>query len=208
MRGQPELTASTYRALTSAFLWMLGATFLVALLCRFAAPDVVVETDGFLLGLFSRITASSWYQLFIGAGLGMIGYGLCLRFALGDSPSAGLFSRLVGVLDLADTEVQADQRGLTEVTNYALAPLRDAAAIFPGLGFLGTVIGVSIAIGSLDAVVETGDTADLMTGLRSAFDTTFFGLTFSVVLSLIASVIEARVAQKSLSRPSTTSNEA
>ncbi len=48
--------------------------------------------------------------------------------------------------------------------------------VLTSLGFLGTVIGVSLAVGGLrDAMLEQ-DPTSLIVGLSTAFDTTFLGL--------------------------------
>ena len=67
------------------------------------------------------------------------------------------------------------------------------------LGFIGTVVGVSIAIGGLNKVLETGDTKALLDGLRVAFDTTLIGLFASVTLSAGQYLIPRR-AQRQLPR--------
>ena len=63
----------------------------------------------------------------------------------------------------------------------------------PLTGFIGTVIGMSQAVGSFDVVLSNADNVDglkdglvqVTGGLGTAFDTTFLALVSSVILSLI-----------------------
>ena len=57
--------------------------------------------------------------------------------------------------------------------------------LFTSLGFLGTIIGISLAVGGLEAAMSEGDPASLISGLSTAFDTTFLGLTASVFLMVL-----------------------
>lgn len=181
-----------YRCLLACTVWILGACFLVTLWFRYAGPVVADPDAGFVVALWMRISEAPLYQLFVASGLGIIGYSLALFASLTPTATMPVVRRLCGL----PPDVLATDAGRYTLTalgaELALSPIRDAAAIFPGLGFLGTVVGVSIAIGGLDTVVETGNTDDLMLGLRSAFDTTFFGLTVSIVLSVLMTLIRAR----------------
>ncbi len=48
--------------------------------------------------------------------------------------------------------------------------------VLTSLGFLGTVIGVSLAVGGLRDAMLAQDPTSLIVGLSTAFDTTFLGL--------------------------------
>lgn len=98
---------------------------------------------------------------------------------------AGVLARLVGL-----GQAGRDRMALT--TTLAGGPIRDAAMIFPAIGFIGTVVGVSLAIGGLNAVIDNGEITPLLDGLRIAFDTTFIGLVASVVLSALLYLIQSR----------------
>lgn len=192
MSAQATPGLDRYRCLLACTVWILGACFLVTLWFRYAGPALADPEAGFVAGLWTRISDAPLYQLFVGSGLGIIGYSLALFASLAPTATMPLARRLCGL----PPDVLATAAGRDTLTgqgaDFALSPVRDAAAIFPGLGFLGTVIGVSIAIGGLDTVVETGNTDDLMLGLRSAFDTTFFGLSVSIILSVLMTLIRAR----------------
>lgn len=56
--------------------------------------------------------------------------------------------------------------------------------LFTSLGFLGTIMGVSMAVAGLEVAMSQGEPAGLICGLSTAFDTTFLGLTASIMLLL------------------------
>ena len=197
MGASSEKSILQYHTLSACFAWIVFLCFLVTFWFRISGHVVVTDDEPFLVGLWARISTSAYYQIFLGAGAGMVCYAVVLRLALTTGGASRIFAILAGLPwpggGARGVPCGYSPSGVT----YALAPVYDAAAIFPGLGFLGTVVGVSIAIGGLDMVVDTGDTEDLISGLRSAFDTTFFGLTFSVALSILASLVDARSQQLS-----------
>lgn len=60
-----------------------------------------------------------------------------------------------------------------------------AQTLFTSIGFMGTIIGVSLAVAGLqDAMIE-GDPGALIGGLSTAFDTTFLGLLGAVLLMVL-----------------------
>ena len=78
---------------------------------------------------------------------------------------------------------------LAQDTSYSLVKVLMWA--IPILGFIGTVIGMSQAVGSFDAVLGNSDNVDglkagltkVTSGLGTAFDTTYLALVISVLLS-------------------------
>ena len=57
-----------------------------------------------------------------------------------------------------------------------------AQVLFTSLGFLGTIIGVSLAVAGLPAAMQAEDPGALIAGLSTAFDTTFLGLSAAILL--------------------------
>lgn len=55
---------------------------------------------------------------------------------------------------------------------------------FTSLGFLGTVVGVSLAVAGLPQAMNDNDPTELIIGLSAAFDTTFIGLSASVLVMI------------------------
>lgn len=63
-----------------------------------------------------------------------------------------------------------------------------AQTLFTSLGFLGTIIGVSLAVAGLRAAMTANDPGQLIVGLATAFDTTFLGLVGALLLMVIRKV--------------------
>jgi len=82
-------------------------------------------------------------------------------------------------------------------TSYAL--VRTITWAIPILGFLGTVMGITIAIGNLDFAAYDTSMEGVIGGLAIAFDTTSLALVLSLVLVFISFVVE-RGEQEILSR--------
>lgn len=57
-----------------------------------------------------------------------------------------------------------------------------AQTLFTSLGFLGTIVGVSLAVAGLESAMEAGEPGALIAGLSTAFDTTFLGLAAALLL--------------------------
>lgn len=84
----------------------------------------------------------------------------------------------------------ADQDSLSQQQNHALVRILIWAT--PMLGFLGTVIGISEALGGIQ--VGDGDFEGMMKGLREslyvAFDTTALALTLSIILMFVQFLVD------------------
>jgi len=71
-------------------------------------------------------------------------------------------------------------------------PLRLGQWMFPVVGFIGTIIGISGAVERLPHVLDSPDNLDrLLSNLHTAFDTTFVGLAASVLLMFIVYILDA-----------------
>lgn len=89
-------------------------------------------------------------------------------------------------------------RGLQHQHNFA--PIGFAIWVLPLLGFIGTVIGITQAIGGLEQSVGTSEIAgdglgSVLGGLSFAFDTTFVGLVLVIPVMLLLLTLRTR-AQK------------
>jgi biopolymer transport protein ExbB/TolQ len=90
---------------------------------------------------------------------------------------------------------------LAQESSYSLVKVLMWA--IPILGFIGTVIGMSQAVGSFDAVLGNADNVDglkagltkVTSGLGTAFDTTYLALVISVLLSFPMIYLERQEAQ-------------
>jgi len=95
--------------------------------------------------------------------------------------------RLPGLDDLTVAEHQYVQN---------LAPIQFAIWVLPLLGFIGTVVGITRAIGGLrETVSQVGlgaaDLTSVFAGLEFAFDTTFLGLVLVIPLMALTYTLRA-----------------
>lgn len=67
-----------------------------------------------------------------------------------------------------------------------------AQTLFTSLGFLGTIVGVSQAVSGLENAMRDEDPSALITGLSTAFDTTFLGLGAAMSLMCLRKILEIR----------------
>ena len=63
-----------------------------------------------------------------------------------------------------------------------------AQTIFTAMGFMGTIIGVSLAVAGLEQAMSEGEPGPLIGGLSTAFDTTFLGLSGAVMLMILRKI--------------------
>ena len=181
-------------------LWCVAFGLLVAFALRYSLlPEGSLEA-GYLEGVYERSRTSLFYQVMIVVFLGCAGYCVALIVTLdkwirrvggkADGPSP-VSARLAGLgrVGLAP-EIWRIEGPV--ILLLAVNPIRDAAVIFPAIGFIGTVVGVTIAIGGLGTVLETQDPDILLGGLRVAFDTTLLGLVASVALTAFLYLIQSR----------------
>jgi len=56
--------------------------------------------------------------------------------------------------------------------------------LFTSFGFLGTIMGVSIAVSGLDEAMDSREPGLLIDGLGTAFDTTFLGLVGAIAIMI------------------------
>lgn len=197
-----------YGCLRACLLWVLFPSAIITLLFHwrvFPSPsaEAVADATAYLPGLFSRTLNSQVYQLFISSTLGVLCYAVLVVVSLGArvrmrrnglrmSAVNRLAHRLCGV-PFPQPDHDDWRRFVDHGADYAIAPMRDAALIYPGLGFLGTVVGISISVGGLAKALASQDLTELTTGLRIAFDTTFFGLVASLLISLLVLAAQARL---------------
>jgi hypothetical protein len=68
----------------------------------------------------------------------------------------------------------------------------EAQTLFTSLGFLGTIVGISLAVAGLADAMKVKDPAGLIDGLSVAFDTTFLGLGAAITLIVLRQIIPER----------------
>lgn len=195
MQSAP-LTLEAYRPLRACFMWILLANAVYFLWHRFFwVPQDM--PDGYLPQLAARFFEAPFYAVMGMTFLGTLIYGLCLllvaRSLPSDRPSRLLAfaAPLVGLPRAIARQKAARHTFFDTGIFHAIAPIRDAATLFPGVGFLGTVVGISLAIGGLTDILDGGEPAALLNGLRTAFDTTFLGLVAALALGVLVMVLDS-----------------
>jgi len=183
----------------------VAAVFLVLHRYGLDASGLDSDHSAYLAELLVRFLDSPYYQFMALSFLGCLGYGFVILsvLAITIAPKApsdcrlrpGLGMRVSLILSGLPLRAIASTSGRDEFlirgVHHATRPLRDAAALFPGLGFLGTVIGITLAIGGLEDVLKGGSPKQLFYGLRTAFDTTAIGLIAGISLGIQLLLIDA-----------------
>ena len=112
--------------------------------------------------------------------------------------------RLLGVWRNTGSSFQLERAADSDVELYELSMSSSFSLpkvllwAIPLMGFIGTVIGMSQAVGSFDAVLSNADNVDglknglvkVTGGLGTAFDTTYLALVISVILAFPLSILE------------------
>ena len=112
--------------------------------------------------------------------------------------------RLLGVWESTGSSFQLERAADSDVELYELSMTSSFSLpkvllwAIPLMGFIGTVIGMSQAVGSFDAVLSNADNVDglknglvkVTGGLGTAFDTTYLALVISVILAFPLNLCE------------------
>lgn len=112
--------------------------------------------------------------------------------------------RLLGVWQSTGSSFQLERAADSDVELYELSMTSSFSLpkvilwAIPLMGFIGTVIGMSQAVGSFDSVLSNADNVDglknglvkVTSGLGTAFDTTYLALVISVILAFPLNVCE------------------
>lgn len=213
MRAQLRPGLTGYSCARAFLAWNLGVIALYFVLRHYRlVPEFAPRDFGdsgymvkYLYEVAGRILKDTVFLLPMALILvGCMGYALSLMVAMicvsrrlagngAISPKASWSCSVVGLPQISSKDEFSRLAGRGSV--YATAPIRDAATLFPAVGFLGTVVGVTIALGGLEQVMAKGDPSRLMNGLLTAFDTTFLGLLASLVLTIVMFAIDSATSQ-------------
>lgn len=150
--------------------------------------------------VIQRLAATAMGQVIAAVGCAALVYGLAELSALsaelrrGHSPTGWV----AHALGRAGTPVQGE--AVQAAMSRRSAPLAYAAWSLPLLGFIGTVLGLSEAIGGLGGVFDgTSDRDAALTGvlsdLRFAFDTTLAGLVLVLPVMALYSLVQIRASR-------------
>ena len=127
--------------------------------------DSLREGEHYLLGVFRRSLCGSYQMFMLGAWLAMLPHFFVL------------------VVFFRSEQLPGDYDEFGKWSQTA----------FTSLGFLGTIVGISLAVAGLRTAMAADDPHALITGLSTAFDTTFLGLGASVTILLCRKWIEIAV---------------
>ncbi|MGR3467997.1 MAG: MotA/TolQ/ExbB proton channel family protein [Shimia sp.] len=144
--------ARELRVLLSFFGWALLVGSATWALASAGVFEGWLPEEGYLWGLLSR-TLSAPFQLALAAGVLAVPLHVAWVFATLDH-ARGPYDAFAGW----------------------------AGTVFTSLGFLGTVVGISLAVGGLAEAMEAQAPDALIAGLATAFDTTFLGLSGAIAL--------------------------
>jgi len=164
-------------------------------------PPVAAEATPTLA---QRLPGNAFVLLIATVGLWALVYGLLQLWSL-QAGMQGVIARLAGHSGATTDPVQTDDANLM-ASLYAdrwethaarrMAPLSYAIWALPLLGFIGTVIGISQAIGGLGQIFAESDRDDalavVLAALEFAFDTTFAGLVLVLPVMALATAVSLK----------------
>lgn len=169
--------------------------------CGWVMPQA---DDGAVLALGQRLLGNPFVVLIGIVGLWAMFFGLLQIWAF-QSAGGGWMSRLAGQSGPSPRIIAASDARLTaglfterwdHLAAIRMAPLSYAIWALPLLGFIGTVIGISDAIGDLGSVFGDSDRnealASVLAALQFAFDTTFAGLVLVMPVMALATVVSLK----------------
>lgn len=162
-----------------------------------------IAEEGATLGLLQRLFANTFVVLIGLVGVWGFLFGLIQLWAF--QSGSGLVARLAGHSGAAPDVMAASDATLTaalfterwdHLAAIRMAPLSYAIWALPLLGFIGTVIGISDAIGNLGSVFADGDRQEalgsVLGALQFAFDSTFAGLVLVMPVMALATTVSLR----------------
>lgn len=181
-------------------LAMLASGAALATASRFLEIAPTAEEHWFT-GILVRVALDPYTQCMIWIFLTLSLYSLFQAIGTGvdrarllGGKGSGLASFVAGRFDAAPFDPTAPSlmhEVAEEQLSLNLAPVQFGIWIMPLLGFIGTVLGISSAIGGLEQMLPNGSGMQaedsirtVMSGLRFKFNTTFVGLSLVIPLML------------------------
>ncbi|MAT68648.1 MAG: hypothetical protein CMJ58_03915 [Planctomycetaceae bacterium] len=101
-----------------------------------------------------------------------------------------LYVKQKGTADMIDEQLQRLEDVDLDRMNQSYSTVRVIASTIPILGFLGTVIGITLAIAKLSGQAMEQSLPDVIAGLSVAFNTTAQALALSIILLFIKFAVE------------------
>lgn len=169
--------------------------------CGWVVP---VPDENTVLNMGQRLFGNPFVVLIGIVGLWAFFFGLLQLWAF-QSSGPGFMSRIAGhagpsprIIVAQDAAVEAGlfTERWDHLASIRMAPLSYAIWALPLLGFIGTVIGISDAIGGLGSVFADSNRdealASVLAALQFAFDTTFAGLVLVIPVMALATIVSLK----------------
>lgn len=153
--------------LVAAGLFCIAAAADLLVIVLFPGIELAIGDNNYLYGVLSRSLASVTQGLLLAGLVALVPHSLWILYHGSDLRTAAAY----------------DSFGLW------------AQTLFPALGFLGTIVGVSLAVAGLDSAMKQNDPAALIAGLATAFDTTFIGLVAAILVMGVRKAVALRAVQ-------------
>ena len=163
-----------------------------------------VTDEDTALGLAQRLFGNPFVVMIGVVGLWAVFFGLIQLWAF-QAPNTGLMAKLAGHNGTPRQAISTDEPTLSaglfterwdHLAAIRMSPLSYAIWVLPLLGFIGTVIGISDAIGDLGNVFANSDREEalssVLAALRFAFDTTFAGLVLVIPVMALATIVSLK----------------
>lgn len=218
---KPEVRIGDYRPIRALLFWLLVAGGVVALIGLGRASGAAGETagaePGILAGIWLRSIADPYCQMMIVGGLAVFSYlmiqGVAMSLetatlmpevgtaAAGSagpsrlSAARGFLAEVSGRPAVSAARLANSQTHVEVGIDLLLHPLRYAQTLFPAVGFIGTVVGISGAVRALPDVLRNQAVDELLKSLHVAFDTTFLGLVVATVVGIGLVLLDFKHAQ-------------
>jgi hypothetical protein len=179
---------------------------------------------GIVSGIWRRSLADPYCQIMLAGAIGILLYGAAQWVAVArettaavarterrpaePAPSAAariaadLLARLTGRPSVDSDALAANLVHVRDGIDLLLYPLRYAQTLFPAIGFVGTVIGISGAVRALPDVIRNHAVDELLRSLHVAFDTTFLGLVTASLVGIMLVLGDLRYSQLKSLHPS------
>lgn len=173
--------------------------------------------QGILTGIWVRSLADPYCQMMMVTGLAVLFYlaaqGVALQretsaivngvggWSAGSAPrpplsgAAALLARVSGRPAVSAFELATSPTHIDVGIDLLLHPLRYSQTLFPAVGFIGTVVGISGAVQALPDVLRNQAVDDLLASLHVAFDTTFLGLVVATAIGIGLVLLDFKHAQ-------------
>jgi len=169
--------------------------------CGWALGNIDADAT---VGMVQRLFGNGFVVLIGVVGMWALVFGVLQLWGFHSGPS-GLMARLAGQCGPAPSVVVAQEASVSaglfserwdHLASIRLAPLSYAIWVLPLLGFIGTVIGISDAIGDLGDVFADSARdealASVLGALQFAFDTTFAGLVLVIPVMALSTAVSLK----------------